>query len=33
VRSYARERGLESERVASEKHPYEELVVLRFSPL
>lgn len=32
VREYARERGLESERVAGEKHPYEELVVLRFVP-
>ncbi|WP_276271437.1 HemK2/MTQ2 family protein methyltransferase [Haloarcula litorea] len=30
VRAYARERGLASERVASERHPYEELVVLRF---
>ncbi|MFC7021471.1 MULTISPECIES: HemK2/MTQ2 family protein methyltransferase [Haloarcula] len=30
VRSYARDRGLESERAASENHPYEELVVLRF---
>ncbi|MFC7027786.1 HemK2/MTQ2 family protein methyltransferase [Halomicroarcula sp. GCM10025324] len=33
VRSYAHDRGLESERVASENHPYEELVVLRFWPL
>ncbi|WP_324661778.1 HemK2/MTQ2 family protein methyltransferase [Haloarcula sediminis] len=32
VRAYARERGLESEVLATEKHPYEELVVLRFSP-
>ncbi|MBV0923365.1 methyltransferase domain-containing protein [Halomicroarcula limicola] len=31
VREYGRERGLASERVASEKHPYEELVVLRFT--
>ena len=33
VRAYAREHGLESEVVASEKHPYEELVVLRFSDI
>ncbi|MFC6862584.1 HemK2/MTQ2 family protein methyltransferase [Halomicroarcula sp. GCM10025817] len=33
VRSYARERNLESERVAREKHPYEKLVVLRFVPM
>jgi len=33
VRAYARETGLESEVLASEKHPYEELVVLRFSEL
>lgn len=32
VRAYAWDRGLESERVTSEKHPYEELVVLRFTP-
>ncbi len=31
VRTYARERGLESGVLATEKHPYEELVVLRFS--
>ncbi|MDS0258252.1 class I SAM-dependent methyltransferase [Haloarcula sp. S1CR25-12] len=31
VRAYARERGLASEVLATEKHPYEELVVLRFS--
>jgi len=30
VREYAREQGLASERIASEKHPYEALVVLRF---
>ena len=30
VRAFAREQGLESERIASESHPYEELVVLRF---
>jgi release factor glutamine methyltransferase len=30
VRRYAREQGLDSERIASEKHPYEALVVLRF---
>jgi len=30
VRAYARERGLESEVLASENHPYEKLVVLRF---
>lgn len=31
VREYAREHGLASEALASEKHPYEKLVVLRFS--
>ncbi|AUG46887.1 methyltransferase [Haloarcula taiwanensis] len=31
VRAYASDHGLASERVASEKHPYEVLVVLRFS--
>ena len=31
VRAYARGRGLVSEVLASEKHPYEELAVLRFS--
>ena len=31
VRAYARERGLDSEVLATEKHPYEKLVVLRFS--
>jgi release factor glutamine methyltransferase len=31
VREFAAEREFESERIASEKHPYEELVVLRFS--
>ncbi|MFB6307723.1 MAG: HemK2/MTQ2 family protein methyltransferase [Haloarculaceae archaeon] len=31
VREYARERGLASEEVASEKHPYERLVVLRLA--
>jgi len=30
VRAYAREQGLDSECLASENHPYEELVVLRF---
>jgi release factor glutamine methyltransferase len=30
VCEYAREHGLESERIASERHPYEELVVLSF---
>ncbi|MBX0321494.1 methyltransferase domain-containing protein [Halomicroarcula sp. F13] len=30
VREYARQHGLAGERVASEKHPYEQLVVLRF---
>jgi release factor glutamine methyltransferase len=33
VRAYARERRLESEVLATEKHPYEKLVVLRFSEL
>jgi len=33
VRAYAREQGLASEVLATEKHPYEELVVLRFSEL
>ncbi|WP_262176376.1 HemK2/MTQ2 family protein methyltransferase [Haloarcula laminariae] len=31
VRAYAREQGFESEMLATEKHPYEALVVLRFS--
>ncbi|MBV0901018.1 HemK2/MTQ2 family protein methyltransferase [Haloarcula salina] len=31
VREYASDRDLVSERLASEKHPYEELVVLRFA--
>ncbi len=30
VRAHAREQGLESARLASENHPYEQLVVLRF---
>ncbi|MDS0281492.1 HemK2/MTQ2 family protein methyltransferase [Haloarcula onubensis] len=33
VRAYARERGLDSEVFATEKHPYEALVVLRFSEI
>ncbi|MFC6755774.1 HemK2/MTQ2 family protein methyltransferase [Halomicroarcula sp. GCM10025894] len=33
VRAYARKRGFQSEVLANEKHPYEELVVLRFSEL
>ncbi|MBX0302775.1 HemK2/MTQ2 family protein methyltransferase [Haloarcula salinisoli] len=33
VRAYARENGLGSEVLATEKHPYEELVVLRFSEI
>ncbi|WP_254274086.1 HemK2/MTQ2 family protein methyltransferase [Haloarcula marina] len=33
VRAYARERDLVGERIASEKHPYEELVVLRFTQM
>ncbi|WP_336338094.1 HemK2/MTQ2 family protein methyltransferase [Haloarcula brevis] len=32
VRAYASDHGLASERIASEKHPYEALVVLRFYP-
>ena len=32
VRAYARGQGLESEVLTTEKHPYEALVVLRFSP-
>ena len=32
VRAYGRERGLESARLATENHPYEALVVLRFWP-
>jgi release factor glutamine methyltransferase len=31
VQTFAATHGLDGERVASEKHPYEELVVLRFS--
>ena len=31
VREYARDQGFESESIATESHPYEELVVLRFS--
>lgn len=31
VRAHAREHGLDSERIATENHPYEKLVVLRFS--
>jgi len=31
VRAYAHDQGLESEVLASEKHPYERLVVLRFA--
>jgi len=31
VREYARKQGLAGERIASENHPYEALVVLRFS--
>jgi len=33
VRAYAREQGLAVERLASENHPYEELIVLRFREL
>jgi release factor glutamine methyltransferase len=33
VRAHAREHGLSGERIASEKHPYEALVVLRFSEI
>jgi release factor glutamine methyltransferase len=33
VRAYAREQGLESAVLATEKHPYEKLVVLRFSEM
>jgi len=33
VRAYARDQGLASEVLATEKHPYEKLVVLRFAEL
>ena len=33
VRAHAREQGLRSESIASEKHPYEKLVILRFSEI
>jgi release factor glutamine methyltransferase len=33
VRGHAREHGLTSETIASEKHPYERLVILRFSEI